>query len=149
MGYSAGSRPRGEVHPHALKLLGEMNRKTADPRSKSRDEFAAEGAPALDFVFTIRGRVEGDEAKVRKAFLDAYPTLEARVGPFTAPPMEALDRPTLKKRLEVDRPRTRPARPRRARISLRFAGRTGSLSARFQPMTRPAARGPRGSFRDG
>ncbi len=111
MGYSAGSRPRGEVHPHALKLLGEMNRRTADPRSKSRDAFAAEGAPALDFVFTVRGRVEGDEAKVRKAFLDAHPTLEARIGPFTAPPMEALDRPTLKKRLEeIGRERGPPAR---------------------------------------
>jgi len=52
-GYSAGSFPKGEVHPMALRLLQEMGLRTEGTRSKSWDEFAAPGAPAMDFVFTV------------------------------------------------------------------------------------------------
>ena len=52
-GFSAGSHPKGTVHPIALQLLKRMNLATESLRSKSWDEFAAPGAEALDFVFTV------------------------------------------------------------------------------------------------
>ncbi len=52
-GFSAGSHPKGEVHPHALDLLGRLNYDISQFRSKSWDEFAAPGAPKMDFVFTV------------------------------------------------------------------------------------------------
>ncbi len=51
--FSAGSYPKGEVHPAALAQLGELGIPTEGYRSKSWDEFAVEGAPTLDFVFTV------------------------------------------------------------------------------------------------
>ena len=51
--YSAGSQPRGEVHPMAIELLQERGYDTADLRSKNWDEFAKPGAPNLDFIFTV------------------------------------------------------------------------------------------------
>ena len=52
-GYSAGSFPKGKVHPYALELLKHQNYPTEHLRSKSWDEFAQPGAPVLDFVFTV------------------------------------------------------------------------------------------------
>ena len=52
-GFSAGSQPKGAVHPVALKVLGELNFDTSGLRSKSWDEFARPGSPRLDFVFTV------------------------------------------------------------------------------------------------
>ncbi|MDV7399073.1 arsenate reductase ArsC, partial [Arthrospira platensis SPKY1] len=54
--WSAGSEPRGEVHPRALDLLEQMGYPTAALRSKSWDEFAADGAPEMDFVITVCDR---------------------------------------------------------------------------------------------
>jgi arsenate reductase len=51
--FSAGSRPRGEVHPLALELLRDMKLPTAGLRSKSWDEFAVPGAPAIDIVVSV------------------------------------------------------------------------------------------------
>ncbi len=51
--YSAGSQPKGEVHPYTLQLLKGMNYDTGFARSKNWDEFAVPGAPELDFVFTV------------------------------------------------------------------------------------------------
>lgn len=51
--FSAGSHPKGAVHPLALELLDRQRIATAELRSKSWDEFAAAGAPPLDFVFTV------------------------------------------------------------------------------------------------
>src|ERR1700754_834264 len=51
--YSAGSQPKGTVHPHALELLKRLDFPASGLRSKSWDEFAAEDAPQLDFVFTV------------------------------------------------------------------------------------------------
>jgi len=51
--YSAGSHPKGEVHPFALDLLEKENYETGQLRSKDWSEFAASGAPALDFIFTV------------------------------------------------------------------------------------------------
>jgi arsenate reductase len=52
-GYSAGSQPRGTVHPVALELLRQMKMPTEGLRSKSWDEFARPGAPEFDFIFTV------------------------------------------------------------------------------------------------
>jgi len=51
--YSAGSQPKGEVHPFALQFLKGLNYDTSFARSKAWDEFAASGAPQMDFVFTV------------------------------------------------------------------------------------------------
>jgi arsenate reductase len=60
VGYSAGSHPKGEVHPLALELLKDMKVPTAGLRSKSWDEFAAPGAPQMDFVFTVCDAAAGE-----------------------------------------------------------------------------------------
>jgi len=52
-GFSAGSQPKGAVHPVALKVLRELNFDTSGLRSKSWDEFARRGSPTVDFVFTV------------------------------------------------------------------------------------------------
>jgi len=52
-GFSAGSHPKGDVHPHSLRLLKAMNHDTSRARSKSWSEFAAPEAPKMDFVFTV------------------------------------------------------------------------------------------------
>jgi len=117
--YSAGSRPKGEPHPLALETLAAYGLPTADLRSKSWDEFAAPGAPALDFIFTVCDSAAGeqcpywpgqpmtahwgvedppaagDEAAQRKAFKDAFRILKRRIELFAALPFETLDRLTL------------------------------------------------------
>jgi protein-tyrosine-phosphatase/N-acetylglutamate synthase-like GNAT family acetyltransferase len=123
-GFSAGSAPRGAVHPLALELLGGSNLPIAGLRSKSWSEFAMPGAPMLDFVFTVcdhaagescpmwPGRpvtvhwgipdpaaVEGTEADRRAAFRRAYDALERRVKAFMDLPIESLDRAQLENRL--------------------------------------------------
>jgi len=59
-GFSAGSHLKGVVHPIALELLEKMNLPTEGLRSKSWDEFAAPGAPPLDFVFTVCDNAAGE-----------------------------------------------------------------------------------------
>ena len=123
--YSAGSHPAGEVNPHALELLRKNRIDTSNARSKSWDEFAAPGAPKLDFVFTVcdqaAGEVcpiwpgqpmtahwgvadpaveKGDDPAKRKAFFRAYNELTTRISLFLNLPMEKLDRLTLQKRLD-------------------------------------------------
>ena len=58
--YSAGSHPRGEVHPLALATLERLHMPTAGYRSKNWDEFAAPGAPELDFIFTVCDNAAGE-----------------------------------------------------------------------------------------
>ena len=58
--FSAGSFPKGEVHPLALELLESANLPAEGLRSKSWDEFAAPGAPALDFIFTVCDNAAGE-----------------------------------------------------------------------------------------
>jgi arsenate reductase (thioredoxin) len=121
-GYSAGSFPKGEVHPLTLKLLDRLGIPLRDARSKSWDEFARSGAPVMDFVFTVcdqaAGEVcpvwpgnpvtahwgvpdpaaaEGTEEQRMAAFRDAYRRLEARIKLFVALPLEKLDRLALKR----------------------------------------------------
>jgi arsenate reductase len=123
-GFSAGSHPKGAVHPLALELLERMEFPTAGLRSKSWDEFAGPGAPTLDFVFTVcdnaagevcpvwlgqpmtahwgisdPAAVEGSDADKRGSFGEAFDALEKRIKTFVALPLDSLDRQTLKHRL--------------------------------------------------
>ena len=122
--YSAGSRPKGVVHPYALDLLKKLNYPTQGLRSKSWDEFDTAAAPKLDFAFTVcdsaaaevcpiwpgqpmtahwgvpdPAAAEGTEAQRRLAFADAYRMLSNRIGIFINLPIASLDRLSLQKRL--------------------------------------------------
>jgi arsenate reductase (thioredoxin) len=122
--YSAGSFPKGQMHPMTLELLTSLKLPTAGLRSKSWDEFANRGAPAMDFVFTVCDQAAGEVcpiwpgnpvtahwgipdpaaasgAALARAFRDAYQRLEACIKLFTALPLEKLDRLAAKR--ETDR----------------------------------------------
>ena len=123
--FSAGSQPKGEVHPYAIDLLKKLNYQTDKLRSKNWDEFAAADAPKLDFVFTVcdnaanevcpiwpgqpmtahwglpdPAAAEGTEAERRFAFADAYRMLNNRISVFVSLPLKSLDKLSLQKRLE-------------------------------------------------
>ena len=120
--FSAGSFPKGQVHPEALRLLDSLGYPTADFRSKSWDEFAVEGASPLDFVFTVCDNAAGetcpiwpglpmtahwgveDPAAVEgerqpQAFRDAYHALQRRIGLFLSLPLESIDEMSLQSKL--------------------------------------------------
>ena len=124
-GHSAGSQPKGEVHPYTLDLLKTLNHDTGFARSKNWDEFAVPGAPEMDFVFTVCDQAAnetcpvwpgqpmsahwgvpdpaaatGKEAERRFAFDDTYRMLESRISVFTSLPISGLDRLALQKRLD-------------------------------------------------
>ncbi len=120
-GFSAGSFPKGAVHPDALDLLRRLHLPSEGMRSKSWDEFAKPGAPQMDFVFTVCDQAAGevcpiwpgnpvtahwgvadpaaidDADKRRNAFRTALRELEGRIKVFVALPLEALDRLALKR----------------------------------------------------
>jgi protein-tyrosine-phosphatase len=122
--FSAGSHPKGEVHPYALALLERQNFATKHLRSKSWDEFAVPGSEPLDFVFTVcddaagevcpvwpgqpmtahwglpdPAAVEGSEAEKRLAFADTLRMLNNRISVFVNLPLESLDKLSLQNRL--------------------------------------------------
>ena len=120
--FSAGSQPKGQVHPAALRLLDELSFPTDGYRSKNWDEFAAPGAPPLDFVFTVCDNAAGetcpfwpgqpmtahwgieDPAAVEgerqpQAFRDAFHALQRRIGLFLSLPIESIDELSLQTRL--------------------------------------------------
>ncbi len=124
-GFSAGSHPKGEVHPLALNLLRQLNLPTAGLRSKSWDEFAAPNGPRLDFVFTVCDKaagevcpywpgqpmtahwgmpdpaaVEGSEVEKIFAFRQAFNALERRIRIFLSLPIASIDRMRLQERLD-------------------------------------------------
>lgn len=123
-GFSAGSFPNGRVNPFALELLARNGFPTEGLRSKSWDEFAAPGAPELDFVFTVcdnaageacpvwPGRpatahwgipdpaaAEGTDEDKRRAFREAFAALKRRIDLFAALPLATLDKLALATRL--------------------------------------------------
>jgi arsenate reductase (thioredoxin) len=126
LAFSAGSQPKGEVHPFTLHLLERLSHDTSRFRSKSWNEFAGPDAPALDFVFTVcdnaanelcpvwpgqpvtanwgvpdPAAIEGDEAVQHAAFFDSYRMLFNRISLFTNLPFEGLDRLSLQTRLKA------------------------------------------------
>ncbi len=122
--FSAGSQPKGSVHPDALDLLRSLHLPSEGFRSKSWDEFAVPGAPRLDFVFTVcdsaaaeacpvwpgqpvtahwgvpdPAAATGPELAKRQAFREAFRQLENRIKPFVSLPVASLDRLSLQKKL--------------------------------------------------
>lgn len=123
--FSAGSHPTGEVHPYALDLLKIQNYPIEELRSKDWAEFAGDGAPQMDFVFTVcdqtakevcpiwpgqpmsahwglpdPAEVEGREAEKRATFAETMRFITNRITIFINLPIDALDRLTLQQRLE-------------------------------------------------
>jgi len=123
-GFSAGSQPAGRVNPFAIELLRDSGLPTEGLRSKNWDEFAAPGAPQLDFVFTVcdnaaaevcpiwpgqpvtahwgvpdPAAVQGSDDHKRKAFRDAFITLERRINLFLSLPIRSLDQLALARRV--------------------------------------------------
>jgi len=120
--YSAGSQPKGAVHPLTLELLRNMKLPTEDLRSKSWNEFAGADAPRMDFVFTVCDQAaaevcpvwpgqpitahwgvpdpaaaEGTHDEKMAAFRDAFRRLDTRIKLFLALPIEKLDRLALQR----------------------------------------------------
>src|SRR5258705_2107911 len=122
--FSAGSQPKGQVNPFALKVLASANYPTDGMRSKSWEEFAAPDAPVMDFVFTVcdnaagescpvwpgqpmtahwgiedPASVEGTDIQKEAAFVAAFRYLKNRIGVFTNLPLRGIDKLALGTRL--------------------------------------------------
>ncbi|HEV2442485.1 MAG TPA: arsenate reductase ArsC [Steroidobacteraceae bacterium] len=125
-GLSAGSHPKGAVHPIALGLLEQMRLPTEGLRSKSWDEFAAPVGPPLDFAFTVcdnaagevcpywpgqpmtahwgvpdPAAVAGTDTEKWLAFRAAFMALENRIKIFTSLPIASIDRVKLQTHLDA------------------------------------------------
>jgi arsenate reductase len=123
--FSAGSQPKGHIHPYAIDLLKRMHYDVSGLRSKSWLEFAGPNAPKLDFAFTLcdtaaaescpvwpgqpmtahwglsdPAAAAGTEAEIRLAFADALRMLSNRINIFVSLPMKSLDSLTLQKQLD-------------------------------------------------
>ncbi len=131
--HSAGSFPKGEVHPMALEVLTGLGNPAAGHRSKSWDEFAGPGAPPIDFIFTVCDNAAGETCPIwpshpmtahwgiadpaavegpgqRDAFMQAYHQLQRRISLFLALPLDSIDRMNLGHRLgEISR--SEPGQP--------------------------------------
>ena len=122
--YSAGSQPKGRVNPHTTQLLQSLAYETSGFRSKSWNEFARPGAPALDFVFTVCDNAAGETCpvwpgqpmtahwgvpdpalakgsaeQIERAFREAYLLLERRISLFLSLPLSSLDKLTIQKEI--------------------------------------------------
>lgn len=122
--HSAGSQPKGRVHPETLRLLQSLGFETSGLRSKSWNEFATPGGPPLDFVFTVCDNAAGEAcpfwpgqpmtahwgvpdpaeatgtpAEIAVAFKEAYRMLHQRIAVFVALPIRSLDQISLQRRL--------------------------------------------------
>jgi arsenate reductase len=121
---SAGSQPKGQVHPETINLLRDLDYDVSTFRSKSWSEFAKPGAPMLDFVFTVCDNAAGEAcpvwpgqpmtahwgipdpaeatgtpAEIALAFKDAYRMLSRRIAIFAALPLRSLDQLSLQNKL--------------------------------------------------
>ena len=122
---SAGSQPKGQVHPYTLDLLRKLNFDVSALRSKSWTEFSAAGSAPLDFVFTVCDNAAGEacpywpgqpmtahwgvpdpaaatgnEAQIRLAFADTFRMLSNRIALFVSLPLRSLDKLTLQRQLD-------------------------------------------------
>lgn len=133
--YSAGSHPKGQVHPRTLELLKRSSYPTGELRSKGWDEFAVPGAPKLDFVFTVcddaaeevcpvwpgqpmtahwgvpdPAAATGNDAQIALAFADAFRVLNNRISLFASLPLASLDKLSLQRRIdEIGKATDQPA----------------------------------------
>ena len=124
--FSAGSQPKGEVHPYTLDLLRRLNFDVSGFRSKSWNEFAGtDKVVPLDFVFTVCDNAAGEacpfwpgqpmtahwgvpdpaaatgsEAEIRLAFADTFRMLSNRISAFVSLPLRWLDKLTLQRQLD-------------------------------------------------
>ena len=123
--FSAGSAPKGRVHPYTLDLLRKLNFDVGSVRAKSWNEFARPDAPQLDFVFTVcddaaaeacpvwpgqpmtahwgvpdPAAATGNEAEIRLAFADTFRMLNNRISIFVSLPIRSLDKLSLQKQLD-------------------------------------------------
>jgi arsenate reductase len=124
-GFSAGSQPKGAVHPLALDTLAQHHLPADGFRSKSWEDFARPGAPRMDFVFTVCDQaaaepcpvwpgqpmtahwgipdpaaVQGSDADQRRAFRNAFLSLRRRIELFASLPLDKLKGLALKERLD-------------------------------------------------
>ena len=124
--YSAGSQPAGKVRPEALKQIQAAKLPVDNLRSKNWNEFAAPGAPRMDFVFTVcddaakevcpvwpgqpmtahwgvpdPAAMEGTPEEIERAFREAFMTLDRRISLFLCLPLSSLDKLAIRK--EIDR----------------------------------------------
>lgn len=122
--FSAGSTPKGQVHPMSLKVLADAGIAIEGLRSKSWEEFAVPGAPELDFVFTVcdnaageacpiwpgqpmtahwgiedPAAIDGPEFRQRAAFEDALRFMRNRIAAFTSLPLDTIDNMALGSKL--------------------------------------------------
>jgi arsenate reductase len=122
--FSAGSQPKGTVNPFAIKVLADMNYPVDGLRSKSWQEFAQAGAPAMDFVFTVcdnaageacpiwpgqpatahwgiedPAAIEGTGLQKEAAFVEAFRFLKNRIAAFASLPLSSIDALSLGTRL--------------------------------------------------
>jgi arsenate reductase (thioredoxin) len=125
-GFSAGSHPKGSVHPYVLDLLRRLNYDVSGRRSKNWAEFSRPEAPMLDFVFTLcddaaaevcpvwpgqpmtahwglpdPAAATGNEPEIRLAFADTYRMLNNRISIFTSLPLRSLDTLSLQRQLDA------------------------------------------------
>jgi arsenate reductase len=123
--YSAGSHPSGTVRPEALRQLEAAHIPTTGFRSKSWDEFAKPDAPKMDFVFTVcdnaanevcpfwpgqpqtahwgvpdPAAVRGTQDEIKRAYRDAFMTLERRISLFLCLPLASIDKMAIKKEID-------------------------------------------------
>lgn len=124
--YSAGSHPRGEIHPMTREILSEQRYSLGDLRSKSWDEFAQPDAPQMDFIFTVcdnaageacpawpgqpitahwgfadPAAVQGSHDKQHKAFMTAQMQIANRIRLFLSLPIDKIDRMSLQTQLRA------------------------------------------------
>jgi protein-tyrosine-phosphatase len=123
-GFSAGSHPKGAIHPLTLELLKELNYETSGLRGKSWDEFAQPDGPSLDFVFTVCDKAaaescpvwpgqpitahwgvsdpvafQGSDGEQRRFFFRIYSEIENRIKIFASLRMETLESFALRERV--------------------------------------------------
>lgn len=123
--YSAGSHPKGAVHPAALRQIEAVRLPTSGLRSKDWGEFSKASAPKMDFVFTVcdnaakevcpiwpgqpmtahwgvpdPATVVGSPSEIEKAFRDAFMILERRISLFLCLPISSLDKLAIQREID-------------------------------------------------